>query len=85
EPQQALSAVFDMDRALGLGLKAALDAASQPEDSGFVQKIGEIIQKRAEAKKAKDFAGADRLRQELKDLGIALEDGPGGTTWRRIR
>ncbi len=45
--------------------------------------IEALIQKRADAKKAKDWATADAIRNELKDRGIILEDSPTGTTWKK--
>ncbi|MDP9423950.1 MAG: cysteine--tRNA ligase [Pseudomonadota bacterium] len=47
------------------------------------QFIEQKIAERAEAKKNRDFATADRIREELKSEGILLEDGASGTTWRR--
>ena len=45
--------------------------------------IESLIAKRAEAKKNKDWATADAIRNELKDKGIVLEDSPTGTTWKK--
>ena len=45
--------------------------------------INAQIEARIAAKKAKNFAEADRIRKELLDAGIVLEDGAAGTTWRR--
>ncbi len=46
--------------------------------------IDALVQKRLEAKKNKDWATADAIRNDLKEKGIVLEDGPDGTTWKRI-
>ncbi len=45
--------------------------------------IDAMIQARAEARKAKDFAESDRIRDELLEKGIVLDDSREGTTWRR--
>ncbi len=47
------------------------------------ERIEELIHQRLSAKKDKNFAEADRIRKELSDQGIILEDSPQGTTWRR--
>ena len=45
--------------------------------------IEAAIQERLDARKARNFARADAIRADLAERGIVLEDGPGGTTWRR--
>ncbi len=77
-------------------LKGALLAAGRlmgllgqdPEDwfkggsGGEAEEIERLIAARIAARKAKNFAEADRIRDELAARGIVLEDGPQGTTWR---
>ena len=45
--------------------------------------IEAAVAERIAARKGRDFARADAIRKELAEQGITLEDGPGGTTWRR--
>jgi cysteinyl-tRNA synthetase len=85
ESGEALAVIFDMDRVLGLGLQEqAKKSIEQAEDADTVKEIEELIARRAGAKKAKDFARADAIRDTLKSRGILLEDGPAGTIWRRL-
>lgn len=82
-PAQALAAALDMDDILGLGLAEAKRVGSTL-DKTFVAEIEALIAERSLAKKAKDWARADSIRASLKEKGVALEDGPTGTTWKKL-
>ncbi|MDN7968413.1 cysteine--tRNA ligase [Burkholderia multivorans] len=72
---------------LGREPRAFLQQASGAAQAGAlsVDEIEAKIAARAAAKRAKDYAEADRIRAELLDAGVALEDKPGGSTeWRRV-
>jgi cysteinyl-tRNA synthetase len=53
------------------------------QGGGASSEVDARIAERNAAKARRDFAESDRIRDELKAEGILLEDGPGGTTWRR--
>ncbi len=57
---------------------------SAEEDDAFADKVEALIVRRNEARAEKNWGEADAARDELTALGVALEDGPDGTTWRKI-
>jgi cysteinyl-tRNA synthetase len=59
------------------------DVAVQLVGNEIKMDIEQLVIQRNEAKKSKNFAEADRIRKELADAGIILEDTSQGTTWRR--
>jgi cysteinyl-tRNA synthetase len=90
-PERALALAKEMQDLAGVLGLLQLDAdeflqgggAQQTQGGLDNEAIAELINKRTEARKNKDFAESDRIRDELANQGIVLEDGPDGTTWRR--
>jgi cysteinyl-tRNA synthetase len=66
-----------------LGLTTEPEAETTKTDGLSDAEIEELIQKRQEARKAKNFAESDRIRDELKAQGIELIDSKEGTRWQR--
>ena len=86
----------DMDKANGLAARlrelAGILGLLQLDPEQFLQagsdddevaKIEGLIKQRNEARAAKDWPAADAARNALTQMGIVLEDGPNGTTWRK--
>jgi cysteinyl-tRNA synthetase len=55
------------------------DSQQGPSD----QEIDALIARREQARVDRDWAEADRIRDQLSEMGVVLEDGSGGTLWRR--
>ena len=94
--KRAVLASFDqvlslslLEKAAALREKEAAQAKTAGADGFTIQgggdpEIDALVLQRAEAKKAKNFAEADRIREELKGRGIEVTDLPGGAVWKRI-
>ena len=78
-PSDALKTALYMDRVLGLKLETAIKKQHNEQDP----EIEELIAQRTEAKAAKNFVLADKIRNELNQKGIILEDTKNGPVWHR--
>ncbi len=86
EPKQSLrqaTVVFkELTSVLGL-FRAPVAQTAAPADSLVAPLMDLLISLRADLRKAKNFELADRIRSQLAELGITLEDRAGGTEWSR--
>ncbi len=82
--QEVVATIQFINEVLGIGTKDAITWFQQGITQAEKEKIEKLIQKRSEAKKAKDYALADTIRDELKQMGIAIMDTPSGTIWEKI-
>jgi cysteinyl-tRNA synthetase len=84
---ETLDAVDKLFRELGgdcLGVvKDEYPQIGQADDEIIGKMVESFIEQRAEARKKKDFAAADAIRDRLSEIGIVLEDKTGETVWRR--
>lgn len=74
--------VQDFDKVLGLRLDIPREEFEKKQECVDTAKIEALIEERAQARKAKNWAESDRIRDELAALGVAIKDGPAGTTWQ---
>jgi cysteinyl-tRNA synthetase len=70
----------DFDRVLGV---LSLRRAEEDQPPVPVAEIDGLIEERHAARRRRDFAAADRIRDDLSARGVLLEDGAGGTRWKR--
>ncbi len=83
-----LAALKDFDYVMSLNLMVAAEKLRAKEEAEAAQsadpEIDALVARRTAAKKAKNFAEADRIRDELKARGIEIIDTPQGAKWRKV-
>ncbi len=82
--QKIISNIEFIDRVLGVGGSDAYEYFQAGVDEETKRKIKELIKKRSEAKKEKNFELADKIRDELKEMGILIQDTPTSTLWEKV-
>lgn len=77
-------AILEFSLGLFSELSGVLGLVYEDKQESIDEEIEQLIEKRQQARKDRDFAAADKLRDELKAKGIALEDTADGVKWSKI-
>ena len=82
DPDRILNALHEVDKVLGVldpGQWTSGESLEGPSDEA----IQALVEERDQARSQRDFGRSDELRDQLAELGVVLEDTPGGTRWKR--
>ncbi len=77
-PAARTGLLLEWDRVLGLDLGRDLEPGTLPPGAA------ELLERRRQARAARDWPASDRIREELARLGVVVSDGPEGQTWRLV-
>jgi len=77
--EDKLKMIFEFDKIFGLKLD------EEEVEEKLSEEVENLIRKREEARKIKDFETADNIRDQLKEMGIVLEDTVAGVKWKKIK
>lgn len=79
--QDKLLLLLNFDQILSVGISGTIDKTSKL-DTSFITKVNSMLEERANYRQAKDWKKSDQFRDDLKNMGVLVEDGAEGTTWR---
>jgi cysteinyl-tRNA synthetase len=78
EAEEVYNLMMDFDKVLGV-------IGEVKGEEKLPKEAEELIRKREEARKAKDWETADKIREQLKTMGIIIEDTPKGVKWKIMK
>jgi cysteinyl-tRNA synthetase len=81
--EDRLATILDFDRVLGLRLDE-IDPVEDKIDGETKSKVERLVVEREEARKNGDWGDADRIRKELSELNVEVEDTPDGPVWKVV-
>jgi cysteinyl-tRNA synthetase len=83
-PEEKLALVYRIDTVLGLNLEVLAGEKEEETPEALDDDVESLIAERTQARKEKDFARSDEIRDILLDRGIKIIDTPQGTTWEKV-